>query len=448
MSELLTESFRRQTGPTGAGSRATVRRHVGVLAPAVLIAPLILGHPLTQAAEGGDPEYKQWSERLTAAAARHDAAEEVLCATTIGRRWNWALITLPHALIEQAARESELARLGESRIELLQMLYEIRWRHKDGSEPSRWWGQLSLSYLEHNRRQEAFAVAAHITDPYALIALQADNRYRAIARSAFVERDILKATEKDLERAQSAADLQPRDLGRVVAVARALMRLHRYQEVLQLTGAVLEREAAAAPGSPRYGDLARELPWVYSARGYAFGALGRPDEAVTQLRRASQESKDGVSHALNLASFLAELDLPQEAVAAIPPLEKASDYGKAVAAMVRVKAASELDDRAALDAGLDDLRKRAQTYPGTFELALIVAGRDEEAAATLLARLADPDERSDALVELQDYAEHPAPPQVIAWRKRLAALRERTDVRRAIKAYGRIGSYAVPGVGF
>ena len=394
-------------------------------------------------------QYKTWSDRLAAAAKRHDAADELLCVTTIGRRWSWALNTLPHNLIEQTASDSELARLGQSRTEMLQMLYDRRWRRNDGSEPSRWWSQLSLDLLERNRRDEAFAVAAHITDPHVLIGLQADNRYSRIERSEFVERDILKAAQNELGRLQTAAKQSPRKLSQVVRVADGLMLLHRYDEILQLTDSVLQAAQRATPESPPYEDLQRQIPWILKVRAGALRALGRYEEALELMRRAAQEAKvDRLSHSLNLAHFLATLNRPQEALAAIPTLEDASVYGRAFAALVRVMIAVELGDAAELNIALDDLRTHAQNYPGTRERALIVAGREDEAVATLLARLSDPDLRTDALVESQDYAEHPAPPLVIEWRKRLSALRNRPEVRREIAAYGRIRSYRIAGVGF
>jgi tetratricopeptide (TPR) repeat protein len=437
----------RQTTPDFAAPK----RHAGMVGFTVLVlTAFLLGHPLaTSASEEGGAEYQQWKERLAAAVKRHDAAEEVLCLTTIGRRWSWSLSTLPHRLVEQTVRESELARLGDSRTELLQMLYDIRWLDSDGSEPSRWWRELSLDLLERNRPEEAFAVAAHITDPYSLIALQADNRYMRIAKSEFVERDILKATKKELDRRQALAAQQPRDLRRIGRVALGFMQLHRYEDVLQLTDTVLQRKAVAAAQPSAYDDMPREFPWILDVRARALKALGRYDEALALLRQACEESKqDLVSHPLNLANLLAELNRPQEAMAALPPLETASPYGHAVGAEIRVMVASELADTSGLNAALDELRAQERDYPAIFEQALIIAGKDDEAAAELIARLSDPNQRSDTLVELQDYADHPAPALVIAWRKRLLALRARPEVHRAVEAYGRIRSYPIPGVGF
>jgi tetratricopeptide (TPR) repeat protein len=191
------------------------------------------------------------------------------------------------------------------------------------------------------------------------------------------------------------------------------------------------------------------IPWVIDARARALEALGRYDEALALLREAREESKqDLVSHALNLANLLAELNRPQEALAALPPLDSASAYGHVVAAGVQVMAAAESEDRAGLDAALALLRAQERDNPRSLVEALVIAGRDDEAAAELVARLADPHRRSDALVDLQDYADHPAPALVTGWRQRLLALRARPDVHRAVEACGRIRSYPIAGVVF
>lgn len=410
----------------------------------LVLTVLLAGHTVSGGSEDGGPEYEEWSKRLAAAVKSHDVIQEVLCVTTIGRRWTWALPTLPHSMIERAANDSEHARLGEPRIEMLQMLYEQRWKHRDGSEPSSWWLQLSLSLLERNKPDEAFEVAAHITDPYTLIAMQADNRYRPIARSQFVERDVMKAARNELEWRRTASDRAPLSLSGVVGVARALMHLHRYDDAVRLTDGVVQHKESVP-----YDDLPQQFPWILYYRARALSALGRYDEAIALMRRASEESKqDLVSQPLNLAYALASLNRPQEALAALPPLQGASVYGHLVAALTRVMAASELNDSADLAAALEELRGHVAEYPSMLQQALIVAGKQDEAAARLMSRLSDPELRTDALVELQDYADTPAPPRVVQWREQLKALRDRPDVRHEIAAQGRVRSYPLPGVTF
>ena len=416
----------------------------------VVLAALFLAQASnTRAAEEGGAEYEQWSKRLAAAARSPDAAEEVLCVTTIARRWSWALSSLPRRMIEQAVSDSEHARLGDPRSEMLQLLYDQRWKDRNGQEPSRWWRQLSLSLLEHGKPNQAFEVAAHITDPLTLVALQADNRYQRIARSEFVERNVQKAAEKELTWWQAASQLAPRSLARVVGMARALIELHRYDEVLSLTNLAMQRKEAAGPGTVPYDDWQQEFPWLLNVRARALRALERNDEAVRLLRQACEDSKqDMVSHCLNLASVLAGLDRPQEALAVMPALDTASSYGHAIASLIRTMAASEANDPETVTATLEDLRTYTAASPSVLQRGLLVAGKQDEATALLVSRLTDPDLRTDALVELQDYLEAPAPARVRRWRQQLRDLRTRSEVSKLIAAYGNIGRYPLPGPTF
>lgn len=412
--------------------------------PVAILATFSVG----RASEDGGPEYEQWSRRLSAAVKGHDAAEEVLCLNSIAGRWRWALRSLPRSTIEQVVGDSELARLGESRVELLQTLYEMRWRYSDGREPSRWWLQLSLALLQRGQPQQANEVAVHVTDPYALIAMQSDVRYKSLARAPFVERDVLKAAQNELERRQTAAEEAPRDLERVVGVARGLLLLHRYDDVVRLTDGVMQRVVQTQNAAP-YDGMERQFPWILSVRASAFTALGHDDDAVALRRRAVSEAKtDALSHALNLGVALADLNRPDEALAAMPALEQASPYGLAVAALLRAMAASELNDTVALSAALDELHRAGARYPGMLQRALIVAGRQDEAAAVLISRLGDPDLKAEALVELQDYVDSLTPAKARVWRQDYKALRNRPDVHPLIATQGHIGRYPVPDVVF
>jgi tetratricopeptide (TPR) repeat protein len=352
--------------------------------------------------------------------------------------------SLPPALLEQAVRDAEAARIGDERMELLELLFDNRWRYSGGREPSEWWLPLSLHLYEHGRSQEAFAVAAHITEPRALIVLQADNRYAAIAKSRLVETDIARAAQKELARRRLAAAERPRDLGLVVEIGYALIWHQRYEEVLQLTDPVLARIDAAGGAEIPYDGMAADLPWLLDLRADALFAVGRHDEAVALLRRAVGVAKAGNAvHANNLANTLVELDRPQEALAALPDTNAAIDKQRAFAAMIRAIAAIELGDERLRDDALGELRGYARNFPSRLVWALTVAGKEDEAAAALIASLEDPGLRGDALARIQDYpkVEHNA--IVASWREREERVRTRDDVRRVVAKYGRIRSYTI-----
>jgi hypothetical protein len=155
-----------------------------------------------------------------------------------------------------------------------------------------------------------------------------------------------------------------------------------------------------------------------------------------------------VSHCLNLASVLAGLDRPQEALAVMPSLETASSYGHAIACLIRTMAASEVNDPETVTASLEELRTYTADSPSVLQRGLLVAGKQDEATAVLVSRLTDPALRTDALVELQDYLEPPAPARVRRWRQQLTDLRTSSEVSKLIAAYGNIGRYPLPGPTF
>ena len=402
---------------------------------AVLLA--VAGAPVS----GTEPtEIDYWDKRLSAALKARDAQEEVLCLTTLGRRWGHDLRRQPDWVIRQVAHDAQVARLGEPRAQMLQLLYDLRWKWNDGSEPSGFWRELSLALLERSDRSDAFAVAAHITDPYELVALQADNRYRAILRSGLVERNIEKAARREIDAWQERVRQGPRSLRNVARLGGALLRLPRYQEVLSLTDHALAR---AGPGdAAAYDDVAQELPQVLAVRAEALEALGRCEDAIAERRRARETAKPPAADAaLGLAWQLIRCDRPQEASAALPAPESLTPRGLMWIQLIRAASAAELNDTAALAVPLDYLRQRRAEEPGLLLRALLACGQADESARVLVAQLRDPDLRAERLRELQDYAEPPAPARVAQWRALLQALRNRPEVRAVVADVGTVQRY-------
>lgn len=71
------------------------------------------------------------------------------------------------------------------------------------------------------------------------------------------------------------------------------------------------------------------------------------------------------------------------------------------------------------------------------------AGQIDEASQLLISRLQDPALRTDALRDIQQYSDPPAPPRRQEWRERLKSLRERPEVRATIQQFGSIDRYVL-----
>jgi tetratricopeptide (TPR) repeat protein len=193
---------------------------------------------------------------------------------------------------------------------------------------------------------------------------------------------------------------------------------------------------------------ASDVPWLLNNRAIALRRLGRFDEALVDLQRASAIAEDGganVSQKLNLGLYLAALGRPDEALAALGGLGPASAYGSMVESHVRLRAGQALGDGAMVEQALSLLRAQRSESGISLVRALARAGRDDEAAEVLMELLADPDERADVLSELQDYRIGPALPGFTSWDELRRALLSRPDVAAAVRAVGRVETLPVFG---
>jgi hypothetical protein len=229
-------------------------------------------------------------------------------------------------------------------------------------------------------------------------------------------------------------------------LALALLDADHGIDALTLTSDALSRipsplQAAAEP----YFDAKRELSRLMDVRSEALYQLARNDEAVTQLQQALESSvpSDQVSQRIDLAMLLCTLNRPAEALALLPAGKELSGYGRMQMEKVRLMAATEQADTPAADRALSYLREHQIDSPTTLEASLLWAGRVDEAAQYLVSRLEDPGYRGTALLEVQEFVERPAPPPVAQWRARLHALRDRPEMRAAVKQVGSIDRYAL-----
>ncbi len=406
---------------------------------------------VTRATALPEQSIDDWRLRLTAATRVGDARDQVNCVATIARRWGRALSEVSDQLILRAASDAQKGGLEEERLGMLELLYEIRWKPSSGREPSALWRELSLLQLNKNQLDQAMDIAAHVTDPYDVIVMRADSRYRPLFKSEFVPHDVRKVAEASLQQSRAAMEAAPHSLLPVVHLASDLIRLLRDHEVLSLTDEVIRQVEPASVthvvngGVSPYADLDNQYAWILGVRADALADLGRFDEAVTTRQRATQwpGNKDLVSHRINLAEVLCGLDRPQEALAVLPEPDKASPFGRMQIELNRLTAEVEEGNVVEADSALDYLRQHRADSLRTLQKALVIAGRESEGAELLLSRLSDPALRAGALADSQDYLQPPAPPRVVRWREQFKKLRERPDIRAAIDRVGKIDRYQV-----
>jgi hypothetical protein len=102
--------------------------------------------------------------------------------------------------------------------------------------------------------------------------------------------------------------------------------------------------------------------------------------------------------------------------------------------------AEQLGEAAEAELQLKTLREHQRDSVSTFERALVSANRLDEAATLLLSRLADPDQRLDALMSVQQYASTSLPPRAEVLSQRWQRVLAQAKLRQAILELGTLES--------
>jgi transglutaminase-like putative cysteine protease len=381
-----------------------------------------------------------WSLRLLAASHTGDKADATQSLTTLAQRWPESLGDVDWRVIGRTVHDTPKAET--SRYQLLSALFDANYTNEE-FDVSNWWRDLALLQLQRNDRAAAQKALARVTAPYALISVQADNRFAPIRAGAGL--DIQAAIEKQIQQAREAVKAHPTKLQPVVRLMLVLIESLRFADALQVADDAIS--AMNGPKGPKvYDDYRTYRIWVLDGRSQALFRLQKWDDAVAQLVSARELPESGnanVSQTINLAGEYNDLGKPREARATLAKLapEGASPYGLMQAAVERLASADQLGDAAEAEQQLGFLRQHREDSLATYQRALISANRQDDAAHLLISRLQDPGERVDALMEVQEYEERPLPQRAAEWRRRWKAVRNRPEVREAINRVGNVSTY-------
>jgi tetratricopeptide (TPR) repeat protein len=382
-----------------------------------------------------------WRTRLWAGSRLQDTADEVSSVTAIYRQWGAAPGVLGDDQVTTVFSQSMRPGFSDGRRQMLETLYEHRWRPGDDTSAGPLWRELTRMLLEANDPDRAAQVAVLIRDPDDVIAMRSDARFRKVLKAPFVHSDPEHLAREGIDALRKSTALSPRSLQIMRNLLASLARYRMDAEVLTLSDEVDRRIRAS--GTSTYDDTSKNLSWILDARARALRHLGRYQEAADTLRRATElpDRADKVSQPVDLAALLCELDLPEEALRFLPPLDQVSPNGKMQIESIRLSAALERGKPDEAAEALAYLREHRTDGPSALQHALLRAGQLDEAEQWLLARLNDPEMRTSALVEMQRYFEPPLPPRSAEWRERGMALYKRAAIRAAVSQLGRVDDY-------
>jgi hypothetical protein len=408
---------------------------------------------LQKASQMPEADEDDWDFRLQAALALDDWNDAAQSATVLAQRWPDKLGEYNDSAFWRLARGLDSKpELEGVETELLKALHAIKWKPQDEfSTADSLWFSLVRLHLQHDEVPGALVVAGDISEPNYFLDMQSDRRFDAVIESDPGHFDVMAAYEARLarERAQSAAE--PDKLEGINAVAETLMTLGRDSEAMALIESALARNKADPKA---FSDAADYLKWSLDIHSRLLFAAGRSDEAFQALADGAKQDEVGranVSQRINLADEYVTFDRPRGALGAVENVEdaKPSAYGLMALADARARAYFELGDTTNLEKTLAWMKAHAQDGTHPYLVALLFAGRLDEAAAEVIAELRDPAARTGALRRVQTYLpDGHMPPRAEALHANWIAVRDRADVQAEIAKVGHVHSYALYGAAF
>lgn len=346
-------------------------------------------------------------------------------------------------MVPQALRQVEYG--SQPRLNLLQTLFDVGWNQR-GQGASGTWYSLIEARIQRGQANLAQAPLQRVDAPMTLIKLRSDQRFDGLlsANTMLPTPEAAAAARVALLKEQVLA--HPRSLERVQGLARALMVLGQWEQVISMSGDSLARaHNRAADDEPPFDDM-DQLAILQEIRANALLSVGRVDEAVTEMEQAATLTHRGeanVSQVLDLGLMYCSLDRPDDALKVIAKVGEMSAYGSLVQHTVQLRAALLKQDEAAARRAFDYLRKHRTDGQEMYLDALIYTNRLDEAAKEMIRQLDNLETRGDTLLQLQQLREPPTLPGQVAYEQRWQALKARADVQAAIARVGRVQQYAL-----
>lgn len=328
------------------------------------------------------------------------------------------------------------------RLEVLQALFDSEWTHS-GLGASDLWYELAVMRIDRGEVDAARAAVSRIARPLELIKLISDKRFDPIVDPHAAEFDIKRAAQRNVDDLRVLALLNPTRLDVEMELGYAMLMAGMHEEVIAAADGILAAIEQSSPDGEAFEDLEQKI-WILNNRSIALRMLGRNNDAIAALERASKLSEDGqtnVSQALNLGTLYCELNRPDEALAAIGLLGEMSGYGRMVQARIQQCAALLTGDRATADRALTYLREHKADSASILLKALLHQGRMDEAAGLLIDQLTSRKSRGEMLLSIQQFEETPPLPGRVELDARRQELLARPDVRASIAKVGRVGRF-------
>lgn len=387
-------------------------------------------------------DYFVWSNRLFAAFDLKDYRDAARCVVVIAKRWPDKLESFNDRAVIVVGRELRAPGDEQLHLDYLQALFDAGWQTTDG-EPSEFWRELTGLWLSAGNTKKATAAASRIQSARTVLAMRIDKHFDALTRAHPDRYNVDRTIAREIDVARQQVKASPDKLAPVVRLQSLLLSVQHYDEVVSLADDV-QAKARDGKGPSVYKDFDDKYVWLLDERSRALARLGRWDDALRQREIAARHPEDGgmnVSQIINLGQLYADLRRPREALDAVEELGNVSDFGRMQQEIVRLEAAIVQQDQAAISTHMNYLREHREDAIATWQDALLHTGDMDGAARLLIERLGSDRWRSDALSDVQQYAQVRLTPMDAERMKRWREVIARADVQQALAKVGRIEAF-------
>lgn len=399
---------------------------------------------LTRATAYKQADADAWLGRLFSAYYIDDQTDAARCLTVVAKRWPDRLNDLMPAAAGTLHNAMQVAHKDAVDREMLDALFDAGWPGTaDGMDFL--WKDLALIHLARGDMARATKVALRIQQPSVIMGMLVDKRFDAIVHEHPRAFDIKRALAARIKQFQALWKAHPDRLKDLVRLQDAYLSAGDFDRVMAVSNAAVAT-AENGEGGKTYSDFDAQYNWVLDYRARALEDQGKWQAALRERLRAARVPENGglnVSQAINLGDTYADLGEPDKAADAISQIGAMSKYGRMQLEEVKLRIAFDRHDQPSIDKHMAYIRKHRDEAMLTYQNALLLHGDLDEAAALLIKRLRDPQERGQALAEMQHYL----PVKLTPLEQRIEAQRReidaRPDVLAALHKVGRVGHFPI-----
>lgn len=296
--------------------------------------------------------------------------------------------------------------------------------------------ELAHMHVAAGELDEARRLLATLRSPQWIGRAQIDPRLRGVFEAPA---DIRAVAERELAYYRSQMSLMPDRLRPVMEAAALLRMLNRPDEALT----IVTRARNRATRDEDYVDQQDTLAWIHNELASIHRQLGDYDGMVAALR-AGGEVQEGsganVSQIINLASAQDVFGRSADALETIAVIDRekrsVSGYGRMLTERVQLCALAQLQRMDEARTHLAYIRAHVKDAPAVLAEAQLCLGDLDGAAAAFIARLDDPEQRVEALIDAADYDDPKFPAPDTPAKRNGEEMLERPDVKAALERAG------------